>query len=338
MKPAALLREFPRPLLVVDDALQVKDCSRLALTLFAIRGAYSAASRQRLGAAIAADQELGDRLALATARLLRPGEEERFAWKRGERVYEVAVGAAADAFLVLFADVTDQAFSEEILLDARHYLEHILGNIPVGVAVLNRQLKITFMNHQQLQFLRRLGIGVSLVEAIGATLEALLPAIPGGQWHELCARVERGEEGAQLRQAYPQAGELVLAARAAPLRDHQGREAGAILVCEDVTAQTRLEQELIRVEKLAVVGQMVVAVNHEINNPLNIIANNAQALRLLHPELDEGIVAKLRGIEAQVKRIAAVTERLRSMEEISTEEYIADGPQMIDVWRQRPKE
>ncbi len=337
MRPAALLREFPRPLLVVDDALQVKACSRQALALFSVRGKRGAA--QRLSAAIAADRELGDRLALATARLLRPGEEEQFTWKCGERTYEVAVRAAAEVFVVLFADVTRQAVSEEILLGVRHYLEHILANIPLGVVVLNRELKVTFLNARQLQFLGRLGARARLVEAIGATLDALLPAAPGDQWHELCARAVRGEEGAELRQAYPSAeGELVLAARAVLLRDHQGQEAGAILVCEDVTAQAELEQELIRMEKLAVVGQMVVAVNHEINNPLNIIANNAQALRLLHPEFDEKITAKLRAIEAQVQRIAAVTERLKSMEEIATEEYIADGPRMIDVWRQRPRE
>ena len=144
----------------------------------------------------------------------------------------------------------------------------------------------------------------------------------------------RGEGGTHLRETYQTAGgSLVLSAEATALRDHQGQVAGAILVCEDLTVQTHLEQELLSMEKLAVVGQMVVAVNHEINNPLSIIANSAQSLRLLNPDLDEKIVAKLHTIEAQVKRISAVTERLRTMTELKAEEYIADGPKMIDVWR-----
>ena len=77
---------------------------------------------------------------------------------------------------------------------------------------------------------------------------------------------------------------------------------------------------------------MVVTLNHEINNPLGIISTNAQALRLRNRDLGEKATKKLVTIEEQVKRISAVTERLRSMDEIASEDYIAKGPQMIDVW------
>ena len=338
-----LLHQFPSPLLMVDGALKVMACSRRAAALFEIRKGRGAVLAARLSAALAADQGLGDELALATARLGGPEAEEVFSWQRGERCYEVRVWAAsfgADTYLVLFADLTHQRISEEIQLDARHYLEHILASISLGVAVLNRELKITFINHQQLHYLEKLGVRLGMVEAIGATLAELLPEGPGTQWQALCLPVIRQEQdSAQLRQhLVTPGGELVLAAAATALRDHRGEVVGAILVCEDLTVQTRLEQELLRMEKLAVVGQMAVAMNHEINNPLSIIANSAQALRLLHPEFDEKIVAKLKIIEAQVKRIAAVTERLRTMTEVRAEEYIADGPKMIDLWRDRKSE
>ena len=54
---------------------------------------------------------------------------------------------------------------------------------------------------------------------------------------------------------------------------------------------------------------------------------------MLNPNLDDKIVGKLLVIEEQVKRISAVTERLRSMEQVDTNEYIPSGPQMIDVWK-----
>ena len=119
---------------------------------------------------------------------------------------------------------------------------------------------------------------------------------------------------------------------ALPLRDEEQAGMGVILVCQDVTEEARQERELVRAEKLATVGQMVITINHEINNPLSIISNNAQTLRLLHPELDEKIAAKLAKIEEQVERIVAVTERLRRMDEVVTSEYIASGPRMVDVW------
>ncbi len=333
-----LLQQFPMPMLVVDGALQVISCSLRAAALFEIHKGTEAEQAAQLSAAIGADTGLGDELALATARLVGPEGVEVFFWQRGTRWYEVKVWsapAAADTFLVLFGDVTHQRISEEIQLDARHYLEHILASISVGVAVLNHQLRITFINRQQLAYLGKLGVHQGMVEAIGSTLEGLLPG-PGAQWQALCLPVVRQEqEHTQLTHRLETAeGELVLAVAATALRDHHGQVVGAILVCEDLTVQARLERELLRMEKLAVVGQMVVAVNHEINNPLNIIANNAQSLRLLHPEFGEKVVAKLQTIEAQVKRIAAVTERLRTMTELKAEEYIADGPKMIDVWQQ----
>ena len=78
---------------------------------------------------------------------------------------------------------------------------------------------------------------------------------------------------------------------------------------------------------------MVITINHEINNPLNIISNYAQMLRLLNPNREEKIVTKLQTIEEQVKRIAEVTESVRLLDQVETDEYIAEGPQMIDVWK-----
>jgi len=73
-----------------------------------------------------------------------------------------------------------------------------------------------------------------------------------------------------------------------------------IPIVEDVTEQSRLEGELIRMEKLAPVGEMVITVNHEINNPLVIISTNAQSLQLMNKELDDNSKKKLERIENQV--------------------------------------
>ena len=54
-------------------------------------------------------------------------------------------------------------------------------------------------------------------------------------------------------------------------------------------------------------------------------------------DLDEKAQAKLVRIEDQVKRIAEVTERLRKLDEIATDEYIRGGEQMIDVWNEGQK-
>jgi len=185
-----------------------------------------------------------------------------------------------------------------------------------------------------LAFLKQMGRGRDLVDVIGAGLPDILPGQVGTDWEAICRTVLTSGDGAtddRRSFAVPGADDLVLATEVTPLRDHHGQITGTILIADDVTEQTRLEQELIKIEKLATVGQLAITVNHEINNPLTIISTTAQSIKLLNPDLNEKTTQKLERIEAQVRRISEVTERLRTMDEVASSEYIADGPQMIDL-------
>ncbi|HSQ78282.1 MAG TPA: ATP-binding protein [Nitrospirota bacterium] len=77
-----------------------------------------------------------------------------------------------------------------------------------------------------------------------------------------------------------------------PLIDEDGRLYAIVHYLKDVTAQKRLEQQLIRSDKLASLGTLVAGVAHEINNPLGIIAAYSEAL------LDRSSEKALNGIKA----------------------------------------
>lgn len=63
-----------------------------------------------------------------------------------------------------------------------------------------------------------------------------------------------------------------------PLIDEEGRLYAIVHYLKDVTAQKRIEQQLIRTDKLASLGTLVAGIAHEINNPLGIIAGYSEAL------------------------------------------------------------
>jgi two-component system NtrC family sensor kinase len=76
-----------------------------------------------------------------------------------------------------------------------------------------------------------------------------------------------------------------------PLIDEEGRLYAIVHYLKDVTAQKRIEQQLIRTDKLASLGTLVAGIAHEINNPLGIIAGYSEAL------LDRAGTGALTGIE-----------------------------------------
>ncbi len=74
-----------------------------------------------------------------------------------------------------------------------------------------------------------------------------------------------------------------------PLIDDEGRLYSLVHYLKDVTGQKRLEQQLMRSDKLASLGTLVAGIAHEINNPLGIIAGYAEAL--LDRSRDEQLMA-----------------------------------------------
>jgi hypothetical protein len=67
---------------------------------------------------------------------------------------------------------------------------------------------------------------------------------------------------------------------------------------------------------------MAVALNHEINNPLQVIQGNAQLL-YVHPALSPESREKVARIRAATETIAGLTHRIAALRDVVTVEYPA---------------
>ena len=102
-----------------------------------------------------------------------------------------------------------------------------------------------------------------------------------------------------------------------------------VLIAEDVTARKQLESELVETEKMALIGQLVVTLQHEINNQLQVIIGQADVA------LDSGITdtavrSNLSEIRRSAQRIAARVHHLTTLDRIETVQYL-DHIRMVNL-------
>lgn len=81
-------------------------------------------------------------------------------------------------------------------------------------------------------------------------------------------------------------------------------------------------EERLKAERMKAVSAMAVALNHEINNPLQVIQGNAQLLHV-HPSLPPDVREKVQRIRQATETIAGLTHRIAALRDIVTVDYPA---------------
>jgi two-component system NtrC family sensor kinase len=95
---------------------------------------------------------------------------------------------------------------------------------------------------------------------------------------------------------------------ARPVLDPIGRRLGRVEIYRDLTAQRAFQSKLLQTEKLAVLGQMVSGVAHELSNPLTSIMGYAH--RLLARADVSGWSVELRQIYQEAERAGTILRQL----------------------------
>ena len=112
-----------------------------------------------------------------------------------------------------------------------------------------------------------------------------------------------------------------------PARDEIGRLAGHLdrllhaieghtreldaKVAQRTAALQTAQQQLVRSEKLATVGQLTASIAHEVNNPIAVIQGNLDLLReLLGPQASARVAPELKLVDEQVQRMRLIVTQL----------------------------
>jgi two-component system NtrC family sensor kinase len=129
--------------------------------------------------------------------------------------------------------------------------------------------------------------GFAAADITNQRCDELLERLGIAGTHCLCD--ETRESRRPSSQEFKTAGGSIFQFWAYPLVDEEGKLYAIVHYLKDVTGQKRMEQQLIRSDRLASLGTLVAGIAHEINNPLGIIAGYAEAL--LDRAGDPGLLA-----------------------------------------------
>jgi two-component system, NtrC family, sensor kinase len=147
-------------------------------------------------------------------------------------------------------------------------------------------------------------------EVLGKNLEQILPTtfpVPSGE--VFSTLISAGEWEGPVRRQNKEGQEMTVA-----LRKILERRDGAGVIVEmgqDISAQLQAEEALRRSERLAAIGRMAGVIAHEINNPLEAIANALFLVRS-HPSLKGEAQHFARIAEREVARIRHITQQTLS--------------------------
>jgi PAS domain S-box-containing protein len=110
----------------------------------------------------------------------------------------------------------------------------------------------------------------------------------------------------------------------------QDQAAGYQVSARDVTEQKRLREMLLQAERLGAIGQVVVTVRHEINNPLTTVIGNIELLMERYQDKDPDLTARLETALKNALRIAEIVKQLQGIKKDKVVEYLKGVP-MTDL-------
>lgn len=192
---------------------------------------------------------------------------------------------------------------ERQLMALRRYNRNLIEDLPVGVVIFDRDGTVFQANQSAAGIL-----GAEASTIIGRKLGEFPLSEDDGLNEEIRTTLaERGKgawEGVSIGKA------KFVKARILPLHDEDYSYLGALLTLEDASLSASVKEYLTEAEKHQYTAELAAGVAHEVNNPLGIINNYLELLKL--KERDEDSQIKLEKIQKEIRRITEIIGSLLS--------------------------
>lgn len=219
-------------------------------------------------------------------------------------------------YLIFLKDVTNKKLSEDRVRETTSYLINILNDSADAIMGLTKDSKIFLWNKGA-----ELIYGYSAEEVMGKSIEGFIPKdiLENGEIEFLKKQsTENGFIRNYITDRITKQGKrITVNITRTAIKGLNGKIIGYSAIVRDITENLRVQEKLIKSERLSVVGKMAAQVAHEIRNPLSSIMLN---IELIEDELDAiaNSPEKLE-IESNLKTINNEVEHLNNL----TDDYLS---------------
>ncbi|MGM0680959.1 MAG: PAS domain-containing sensor histidine kinase [Thermodesulfobacteriota bacterium] len=241
-------------------------------------------------------------------------------------------------FIKVTEDITDRLQTEEALAAEKERLAVTLRSIGDGVITTDTEGKVTMINkvaEDLTGWPQHEAEGRPLIEVF-RIINELTRAVCDNPVEKVLSSgriVGLANHTALISRDGTQ---RTIADSGSPIRDHQSRIIGVVLVFRDVTRQLQMEKEITKVKKLESIGVLAGGIAHDFNNILTGILGNLN-LALFDGNMEKGTRKLLTEAEKASVRAKALTAQLLTFsqggepikETASFEEVIRDSVEFI---------
>jgi len=197
-------------------------------------------------------------------------------YQSSEIFYMILVNAAAFylvAFLSGFLSEQIQKSRVELkskqkdIADLEMLKENIIQNISSGLVALDEHRKIIVFNRGA-ERIFNIDSRDAIRKDISDIIPHIMPYLKVHSPHKFSQLSYKGKKGQQI--------DILL--NISHLKEYDGSNKGKILVFQDTTRIREMEQEVKRMEDMAMLGELAAGIAHEIRNPLASISGSIQVL------------------------------------------------------------
>jgi PAS domain S-box-containing protein len=187
-----------------------------------------------------------------------------------EKLAQELLAASTQSRLELLSVIESQKQAEEALRKSEVNYRILIESLQEGIWVIDKDNMTTFVNIPMADML-----GYTVEEMLGKSLFSFMDERGVNIANQ---RLERRRQGIQEQHEFEfikkDRTRIYVLIETTPLTDDDGNYRGAIAGMVNITERKRMEEELLKVEKLESVGLLAGGLAHDFNNILTIIMGN----------------------------------------------------------------